>query len=115
MEKKLKNLAQENELLKNQLKTERQRLYRLQGDLTDEERRELERNRKNLEKKKTELEELYSDFDKQRIEILQLNYNNKSNVKIVETLKRENDELKYKAEKSSNLYASPTVLTFPNL
>jgi hypothetical protein len=30
---------QENELLKNQLKTERQRLYKMQSDLTDEERR----------------------------------------------------------------------------
>ena len=46
---------------------------------------------------------------------MQLNYNNKSNIKIVENLKRENDELKYKAEKSSNSYASPTVLAFPEL
>lgn len=40
-DKRIKSLLQENELLKAQLKLERREQYRLQSDLTAEERREL--------------------------------------------------------------------------
>jgi|JI10StandDraft_1071094.scaffolds.fasta_scaffold2605159_1 hypothetical protein len=40
-EKKLKILIHENELLKSQLKAERQKFYRVSSDLTNEEKGEL--------------------------------------------------------------------------
>jgi hypothetical protein len=48
VEKKLKLMIQENELLKNQLKAERQRIYRLTSNLTDDEQRELDRLKKQV-------------------------------------------------------------------
>jgi len=36
VEKRLKIVLHENEILKNQLRTERQKLYRLTSDLSDE-------------------------------------------------------------------------------
>jgi hypothetical protein len=58
--------------------------------LSDEERRDLERLKKQVEKKDEELQSMYATLDKQRIEILQLNYNYKNVSKIKDEVKDEN-------------------------
>ena len=52
-EKKLKIALYENEILKRQLKTEREKVFRNTSNLTEEERRELDRLRKEVERRRT--------------------------------------------------------------
>ncbi len=87
LEKRLNMVTHQNELLKNQLKAERQRIYRLTSNLSDEEKKDLERLKKQVDKKNTEIEQLFADLDKQRIELLQLTHNNKVGSKMQDSLK----------------------------
>ena len=66
-EKRWKIVQHENEILKNQLKTERQKIFRVTSDLSDEEKRDLERAKKQLEKKNEEYEKLILNYDRIRI------------------------------------------------
>ena len=101
-EKRLRNLLQENKLLKSQLKTERDKHYRLASDLTEDEKNELSRNRKTLERKSKELEEAYEHLDKARIELLQIQHSSKSDRVQNETLRKENIELKTSLTRASH-------------
>lgn len=101
-EKRWKIVMHENEILKNQLKTERQKISRITSDLSDEERRDLERARKQLERKNEEYEKLILNFDKTRIENVQLKYNYSSVTKIQEEIKDENEDLKKKVKYMAN-------------
>ena len=53
--------------MKNQLKAERQKLFRVTSDLSDEEKRDLERAKKQLERKNEEYEKLILNYDRLRI------------------------------------------------
>ena len=87
-------MAQENKLLRSQLKMEREKQYRINSELTEEERRELNKNRKTLERKGRELEETQTNLDKARIELIQMQHALKTDKVQAETLKKENQDLK---------------------
>lgn len=104
-------------MLRQQLATERHRLYRLSTDQTDEQRRELERTRKQLQAKTEELDLLFADFDKQRVQILQLTHQAAAATKLNDALRAENQllaqQLKRVPETPAPLSALPLPLPLP--
>ena len=57
------------------------------SDLSDEERKQLERAKRQLQRKSEEHEKLLLDYDKLRIELVQINHNYKNVSKIQEEIK----------------------------